>query len=78
MPLILGIPIGFVSFLLIFGAIYIITECKKPRSIFREEAIAEDRILKSHFPKPNLDKQKLIEEGKTKEAEEEIKNEEDV
>ena len=49
----LGISCGIAVFVIIFGVIYVYTECKKPKSVFREEATAEDRLLKREFPKTN-------------------------
>lgn len=54
MPLIIGIAGGIGVFLVMFGTIYIYTECRKPKSIFREEATAEDILIKREFPKPKL------------------------
>jgi hypothetical protein len=51
LPLIIGISVGIGLFLIIFSIIYIYTEMKKPKSVFREEATAEDRLIKREFPK---------------------------
>jgi hypothetical protein len=49
--LIIGIPGGILIFSLIFLPIYIITEIRKPKGIFKQEAQAEDKHLIKEFPK---------------------------
>ena len=55
LPIIVGVAVGFGSFILIYGSVYIITEYRKPKNIFQEEATAEDRLIKKEFPRPKED-----------------------
>jgi len=50
LPLILGVSIGSVTFVIIFVVIFIWTEMKRKKSVFKEDLIAEDKLLKEEFP----------------------------
>eukprot|EP00347_Sterkiella_histriomuscorum_P006740 403351614 len=52
LPIVIGVSGGVAAFLLIFGVIYLYLETKKQKSVFTDEATAEDRLIKREFPKP--------------------------
>ncbi|CDW75553.1 UNKNOWN [Stylonychia lemnae] len=65
LPLLIGFSGGVIIFLIIFGVIYIHTEMKKPKNIFRQEAEAEDKLIKKQFPRP-LDRKNALEQSDQK------------
>eukprot|EP00347_Sterkiella_histriomuscorum_P008872 403343422 len=52
LPIVIGVSGGVSVFLIIFGVIYLYLEMKKQKSVFTDEATAEDRLIKREFPKP--------------------------
>lgn len=55
-PLLTGISCGLGLFLITFATIFTVSECRKPKNIFREERTAEDVLFKKEFPKPTKEK----------------------
>lgn len=56
LPVILGIVLGISLFLLMFASLYIYTEYKKGAEgkfgLFRQEVLAEDKLITEQFPNP--------------------------